>query len=171
METRNCTVCGRAFIPLSANGKYCSGTCADRGQAIRRREWENRTGYREKRRIQAQERRDAIKAAAEADREAAAQQKAEEQARRRSEPQEQETAGSLGRLRQAGRAGGNITPEYWEAFKEYDLEFAAESGQISRTEVNGIPVQAADFGRLVCDSIIGGSPIITRVKHERKPTK
>lgn len=180
METRNCIVCGRAFIPLSANGKYCSVTCADKGQSIRRREWETRSGYREKRRIQAQERRNAIKAAAEADRAESAkkaEQKRNRQNNRRRKAarntllQAAQQGDALARLMLATATGGNKTPEYWNAFAAYDLQRAADFGKESRTEVNGIPVQAEDFGRLVCESIIDGKPIITRVRHERKPAK
>jgi len=164
MEKKICVICGRSFIPGAKNAKYCSGTCADKGQAMRRREWENRTGYREKRRKQAQQRREEIRAAAEADRDARARRMAEERQKNAQEARriDEERTDALGRLMRLKRTGGNITPEYWEAFKEYDLETAAESRKISSTEVNGISVHADDFGRLVCDIIISGVPIICK---------
>ncbi len=139
-----------------------------------RREWERKTGYLEKKKQRNQERRNAEQAEIE---KAAIQKNAADRLKyehRRKEKrasllQAAKKGNALAALMLAGMDGGNTTPEYWDAFAAYDLQEAARNGKISRTEVNGIPVETAHFGRLVCKSIIPGRPIITRVKHERKP--
>ena len=164
-----CVICGKLFTRENGNGKYCSRKCSEIGSKAKRKEWELRTGYREKKRIEAQKRRDATKAAAKADREAAAQQRAEDFNRWKAERKEQHPENELSRLASIAEMNGNSSPEYWEAFKEYDLKYAADSGRISRMEVNGIPVSEPDFGLLVCETIAAGGRIIARARRERKP--
>lgn len=168
MEKRPCLVCGQMFTPITPNAKYCGKTCADIGSKTRRSEWEKRTGYLEKKRIEAQQRRDTIKAAAEAERQAAAQQKLEERERRRAEEREQQPENELSRLLDAAEHG-NRSLSYWQAYRDYDLKYAADNGFISGTEVNGIPTAAEDFAQLVCESIAAGNRIIERVTYERRP--
>ncbi len=174
MEKRQCLVCGQTFTPTTGNGRYCSPTCATIGNAQKRREWEQTSGYLERKRLQAKQRRDAIKAAAEADRAESAK-KAEQKRNRQNNRRRKAARNTLLQAAQQGDAlallhiaatgGGNCTPEYWEAYKQYDLKQAANAGKISQTEVNGISVQSADFGRLVCETIITGQPITTRARH------
>jgi hypothetical protein len=166
MERKRCLVCGQIFTPINGNSKYCSEICLNNGKRIRRKEWETRTGYLEKKRIYAQERRSAIKAAAEAERKIASHRKQPEQPQQRMTLQEHDIPESLLKLIQTAGTGGNITPEHWESFKEYDLQLADASRAISRTEVNGISILFDDFGQLVHDTIVQGHPIIVRVCHD-----
>ena len=142
-----CSVCGREFIPAAANGKYCCRKCAEIGKGARRREWEQKTGYLEKKRIQQQERRKRIKA----------------------EAAERETVNKIViQGYQAPVIRGNTSPEYWEEYKLRELKWAEESEKISKTTVNGIPVQEPLFGVLVCESIKTMGRILTKAEYEKK---
>lgn len=165
MDVRQCLVCGQPFTPITGNGKYCSAICAEMGGRKRRQEWEARTGYLAKKRVYAQERRNAKKVEKAAAKAEATQRRAEERERLRLQREALSLSGAA-EGRPADGAGGNTSVDYWESFKKCDLLFAEQSGKTSRTEVNGIPVQAADFGQLVHDTIVQGHPIIVRVCHD-----
>lgn len=50
-----CHICGKEFETNGGNVKYCSMACKREGQRQCRKEWEARTGYREKQRQAAEE--------------------------------------------------------------------------------------------------------------------
>lgn len=47
MTEKQCLICGKPFI-ASGSAKYCSPDCTKAGELKARKEWEERTGYREK---------------------------------------------------------------------------------------------------------------------------
>ncbi|MBR6165549.1 MAG: hypothetical protein IKQ45_06465 [Clostridia bacterium] len=166
----SCVICGEKFVPSTPNAKYCSPECAETGQNARRREWEQRTGYLEKKRRQAQERRNAIKAAAQAEKDAAARQAAEERQRLGKERievaqnaliQSIERGEPLARM----RVYPPNTLEYWEAYRDYDISYAESIGKRCYTTVNDIYVTDADFPNLMIISIRELGQIREDVRH------
>lgn len=52
IRTLTCTICKNDFETTHPNTKYCSDDCRRIGNANRRKQWEDETGYKEKQRIQ-----------------------------------------------------------------------------------------------------------------------
>lgn len=164
MENRRikCLICGKEFEPKAANAKYCSMACRQKGKYQRRKEWEKSSGYLEKQRQKMQEYRDKEAADKKAEQEAENKRKAanikRQTTRRRNDErakllQAAEMGDAHARMTLAAEESGNTSAEYWEAFKAYDLEYAAEWGKESTTTVNGISVHNPDFGLAVSISI------------------
>ena len=43
---KKCEMCGREFLPLAGNQRFCSLVCSKAAQKIRRSQWEDKnTGY------------------------------------------------------------------------------------------------------------------------------
>lgn len=166
MEKRHCLVCGQPFTPITGNNLYCGPTCAKTGNARKRKEWEARSGYREKKRIEAQQRREAIKAAEQAEREAALQRRLEQLSSDRSEPTKTDP---FSQMLESGK-NGNRSPEYWEAYKAYSLAWAKQFGKIDMSTVNGIPIISENFGQLVSDSIAESGRILVLTEYVKNPS-
>ena len=116
----------------------------------------------EKQRQAMQEYRSRIAAEKKAEKEAAQKEEAkrrkqQEANRRKREKarilQAAEQGDALARMILAARESGNRSPEYWEAYKDYDIEYAAKFGKKSTTTVNGISVHNPEFGLAVSISI------------------
>ena len=157
-----CAICGAEFETRAANAKYCSTSCKLKGKYQRRREWEKSSGYLEKQRQKMQEYRDKAAADQKAEREAAAKKQAANVKRqitrlkndKRSKLlQAAEQGDAFARMEIAAEESGNTKPEYWEAFKDYGLQWAADMDKESITTVNGISIHSPDFGLAVSISI------------------
>lgn len=157
-----CPICGKEFEAKTANAKYCSIACRQKGKYRQRKEWELQSGYLEKQRQAMQEYRNKIAAEKKADQEAKAKQEAKQKKQRENKQHKKEqkrllTAAEKGdplsRLLLAAQESGNKSPEYWEAYKEYDISCAEKIGNKSTTTVNGISVYNPDFGLSVSISI------------------
>ena len=158
-----CVICGKQFEARAANSKYCSIGCRRKGKYQRRKDWEDRSGYREKQRKKMQEYRE--KAAAEAleEREATARQEAadrkQKETQRRNQEREEliqkaEQGDAFSRMMLAAEKAGKTSLEYWDAYKDYEMQSAARLGKISTTSVNGISVHDPDFGLAVSISVV-----------------
>ena len=161
MQT-TCKVCGRLFIATNPNSKYCSGTCRAEGRQRIRKAWEARTGYIEKKRIQARESR--ARAAEELQWISFARGKQRQQ--RFDQDLEEREAEKLSQLRKAAAAGDADArmelatigeeidwPSYWSAYRDSEIEYAKNSGRSGERIVNGIPVSDPDFVEKVLAAI------------------
>lgn len=171
-----CIICGKQFIPTTPNAKYCSRDCAAVGNNANRRNWEQATGYLEKKRKYEQERRNRIKAEAEAEKARAAQIAAERRLQKNAEIEKQHhdalmkaaAAGDhFARMELAVKEHGNMSAEYWDAFAGYELAHAEACGMVSCTIVNGIEVNEPDFGQQVLQTIKEGGKIIVKTGCEK----
>lgn len=158
-----CAICGKKFIAQAPNAKYCSVECQVKGKNARRREWEQKSGYAEKQRAKYKEyremkTREAEKALKEAEKNARINKKRQDtkaKNKRRGKLIEAAEAGDLEamRLLMLGEYG-NASPEYWEAFKIQNLEYAKSMNTESDIKVNNISIQDDNFSLAVSLSII-----------------
>lgn len=166
MITRICPVCGQEFIAKQGNIKYCSDRCRIEGARLARKEWKSRTGYNEAQRERMREYR-AGKAA-----ELAAQKEAVERKQRadRAKALERAAAERQQRLQERAAAGdpharmmlsNRLQAEYWQAYKDYELEYAKEAGKPSNRTVNGISIYDTHFPEEVVRTIQERKIIIT----------
>lgn len=157
-----CPICGKEFEKQKPNAKYCSDPCRQKGRYEHRKAWEERTGYKEKQRVKmqlARNRRALDKKARQGTTESAAVSTAPPVAAKSSQ-EPQETA-SRQRRKRMPTTGGNMTPEYWEAYRARQLEANGEA----LIFVNGISLDDPYFGLSVCTSIEElGQVYIERVK-------
>ena len=147
-KRKTCAVCGKEFDAKSPNTKYCSAICKERGNYLRRKEWEERTGFYEKQRENMKLYRERL-----AEEKAALQAEAKKKAKQlpkldkktqRLKAQLDATAIGL-EFTDAMECYGNTCPEYWEAFKNMTLAYAEAWDRECTTEVNGISVYREDF--------------------------
>lgn len=147
MQNIICAICGREFQIKGGNVKYCSTDCKKVGQRQRRKEWETRTGYREKQRAatadyRAEQARIAEQEVKEADQKRKA---AETKARRKKERKEAAElkakaakGDKMSLLRLALKEGNAL--EYWRLYKEIVLEENERLDMVGRNTVGGIDV-------------------------------
>ena len=168
MRKLTCSICGKEFTTQAGNVKYCSPECREEGKQQRRKEWEDKTDYKEKQRqamqiyrgkITEEERQAAIKI-----KEQQAIERQQEDARRRSEQQallreKAATGDAFSRMRIAEPN----SKEYWEAYKQYEIEYAASWGKESTRTVNDISVHDPCFGSKVVQAIKDLGIIRTRI--------
>lgn len=147
-----CPICGKEFETHGGNVKYCSTDCKREGQRQRRKEWEARTGYKEKQRQAAADHRAEQARQAEQEAKEAARKKksAETKAKRKKERQEAaelaqraENGDRVALLRLAFKNGNTL--EYWRLRKEMILEEDEKTGRISNIIIGGVSVYAGDF--------------------------
>lgn len=158
MTTKTCPICGKEFTIEKGNHKYCSDACRIEGSKRARKEWKDRTGFREKHREEMRKYRAQISAEK-------AQQKAEIEAERRRAMKEKcdkilaekhkrdqellDKGDPWTRMRHS--APGYL--DYWIAFQEYELDCASRSGKPSTVTVNGISVYTDRFPEEALKSI------------------
>ena len=72
----------------------------------------------------------------------------------------------MARLENAVRVGGNRTIEYWEAWRDLELEYVAGLGVESTAEVNSISVYDPDFALKVAitQEELGSTHIYTGIR-------
>lgn len=116
----NCIICGRPFFHPATNKACCSPECEKKHRSQRRKAWEEKTGYQEKKKAERAEAREASRPAPEAP--------------RRSEAK-----------LTPGGAPGNLTAEYWTRWRASDRKYAKAAGRRSGSCVNGINVNDPDF--------------------------
>lgn len=151
MKSKICPICGTEFTPKSNNAKYCSDKCRKTGRKVSRKNWELKTDYREKQKERSAEYRQEKR---EQEQEKEKNQKAKKTAARtKTKKKPAKSKRPVEKMSAALGKGGNTGFEYWNAFKEYDIELAEKAGKASTTEVNGISVYNGDFENLVIESI------------------
>ena len=157
-----CQICGAEFESSAANAKYCSTACRLAGRRRSRKDWEEKSGYKEKQRKKMQEYReqaakDAAAAEAAAEKRAATNKKRQATRRRNDETakllQAIERGDPLARCTLALKEYGIRSAEYWEAYKAYILNFTDAWNAESAASVNGIPINNPLFGLSVSMSI------------------
>ena len=148
MFRKKCEICGKQFDGKVPNAKYCSDACRDRGAALRREEWEERTGYRDKKREEMQQRR--LEAA--------------ERSRPKVKSRDAIHAEYMEKLRTDAAAGSHYARAtlarmngdrrgFWRAYRDEEIAWSATFGKKSRRLVNGISVHDPDFVDAVIASI------------------
>lgn len=169
MIKKICPICGQEFTAKNNNIRYCSSKCAAEGARLARKAWERRTGYKEAQR----ERMRAYRAGQSIEK--AAQKAAEERRQRkeRAKRLKQLAAERQQRLQERAAAGepharmmlsNRLQTEYWQAFKDYELQLAEAAGEPSRRTVNGISIYTDQFETEVIRSIKERNIIITELK-------
>ena len=142
-----CVICGNQFVRTGGNTKYCSDDCKKAGQKKRRQEWEKRTGYKEKQRQAANERRiEAARIAEQEEKERNRKKKSAETKARRKKEREQ-----LAKYKKAAEQGDKVAMmnlarreddfhTYWRLYKELILEENEKFNRIGFHTVGGIDV-------------------------------
>lgn len=142
-----CAICGKEFEVKGGNVKYCGMDCKREGQRRRRKEWEVRTGYREKQRqaasdYRAERYRIAEQEAKEANRKKKA---AETKARRKKERQinaileaRASNGDKVALMRMALKQKNTL--EYWRIYKEFIIEENERLNMVGKNTVGGIDV-------------------------------
>lgn len=145
-----CPVCGKKFIAEHGNTAYCSESCRIEGATIARKDWEQRTGYKTIRRDRMRAYRAGKAAEKKAIQEATDRKRKEELAAEHEKRKKEQ----LKRLKDEAAAGdpqarmrlsNRLQAEYWEAFRDYELQYAEEAGTPSTRTVNGISVHDTHF--------------------------
>lgn len=161
-----CIICGKEFTTNRTNVKYCSDECRNKGRESKRKEWEKKTGYTLKQCEKMREKREHIK------HEKALQEKKIEKAKEKQKEinekrnrtrllndkicllsESYNQGNPLDGMILAKMLYGNKNPEYWEAFKRYEMQQADIMGVECTTNVNGISVTDKNFPLSVCISI------------------
>ena len=166
MDNKKCLVCGKEFTPSKPNAKWCSAACRKVGQRQTRKVWEHRTGYSEKKKLEARERR-AMAAAVRLEKETEAREVVEERFRIHAEQMREKlerkaAAGDPASVMMIEKENG-YTSEYWKAYQKREIEFSELSGRTSTRTVNGISVYEDDFPDRVLESIKETGHIISEV--------
>lgn len=147
MQRLKCAICGSEFEVLRGNAKYCSEKCRKEGQRMRRQEWENRTGYKEKQRQAAVEHRaELVRIAEQEEKEANRKRKAAETKARRKKERKQTAdlkakaaeGDKLARMKLALKQGNAL--EYWRLYKEIYMEENERLNMIGKNTVGGIDI-------------------------------
>ena len=140
-----CPIYGKSFTAYRVLNRYCSEECR---QNARREQDRNR---KKELRAQRSEQRNAERK--EADRKRAEQ----IEARNRQAKEDFENRCKEGDLSalliREKAAGGNCSLKYWELFAKAEIQAAEDSGEVSRTIINGISVYEDDFAEHVVQSI------------------
>lgn len=152
---KKCLICGKDF-EARTNKLYCSAACQKKGNAQTRKAWEAKTGYNEKRRSQASER----KRIEEAKLQEGYEQRSLDRERRHEEIRKANRQALLDRaskgepsaLMQLARENGDHFT-YWHNYKLDAITASESEGRFSTQEVNGISVYDPDFEELVISSI------------------
>lgn len=147
-----CSICGKEFEARGGNVKYCSIECRKEGQRRSRKEWEDRTGYKEKQRQAAANHRAEQARKAEQEAKEASRKKKATETKAKRKKRRQEAAALTQRAESGERAAllrlalenGNVV-EYWRLRKEQVMEDDEKTGRISNNLVGGISVYAGDF--------------------------
>ena len=140
-----CGICNKEFETIYTNKKYCSKECSRKAirEADRLRKHKEREIVRKKQTAEEVERRRLKKAESE--------KRTEEIARERKAVLEKglKEGDPFARMRIAEPN----SKEYWEAYKQYEIEYAASWGRESTRTVNDISVHDPCFGRKVVEAI------------------
>lgn len=157
-----CTICGKEFETLSGRANYCGSDCKRIGQRQRRKEWEARTGYRDKQRKAAADlRAEQAKAVElEAKKSERKRRAAENRIKRKKERQESKE------LQERAERGDKIAlmwlalrqrniMEYWRIRKEIVLDEDERLGTTGKNTVGGIDVYDDAFEYKIMEMLQG----------------
>lgn len=145
MAKLKCAICGQEFESSSGNSKYCSMDCRQAGRYRKRKEWEERTDYKEKQRIavaeyRAEQEKKAEKEAKAADRRRKCAETRARHKREREEIEELEKKAKKGdrlaKLRLAMYKGDIL--EYWKQYRDIIIEEDERLGKVSKATIGGI---------------------------------
>lgn len=144
-----CAICNKEFEKQGGNVKYCSAGCKREGQRQRRKEWEVRTGYKEKQRQAAIHHR-AKQVEQEAKEAARKKKSAETKAKRKNERnavaelEKKAADGNKWALARLALKKGKVL-EYWRLRKELVQEEDEKAMLVSNVIVGGLSVYEDDF--------------------------
>lgn len=167
--TKTCPECGKVFQAEHFSVIYCSPECREHGSRARREAWKEQTHYNERRREKDRVRREQkkkleaeqIRKRKEADK-AGQILKAADRTRRLKDKAENGDLHSLMCLEL--EKGGNLTVEYWRAYKAAMIHDSERRGIECKISVNGVYIHDPDFAEEVIESIrMPGAAIYTRV--------
>lgn len=170
-----CQICGKKFETDAPNTKYCSPECRDKGAHLRRKEWERTSGYLDRQREKMQLYRENMTIEEKASREVAEKREAENRKRREARNRKKrqaelekaaEQGEPMARLEKAVRVGGNRTVEYWRAWRDLEIEYAAGLGAKSTSTVNLISVYDPDFALkvIITQEELGSTHVYTGIQ-------
>lgn len=147
-----CAICSKEFETQGGNVKYCSTNCKREGQRQRRKEWEVRTGYKEKQRQaaiyhRAEQARQVEEEAKEATRKKkSAETKAKRKKKRNAvaELEKKAAEGNKWALARLALKEGKVL-EYWCLRKELVQEEDEKARLVSNVIVGGLSVYEDNF--------------------------
>lgn len=151
---KKCPICGKKFRPKTANAKYCSTECAVKGNYIKRKEWEKNSGYNERKRQQMRDYRAGIYEAERVEREAE-RKKTEEDRKQKETELRKKAEAELKKKAKAGDPSARMqlydqyTTDYWDAYRDYQYQWAEQFDFAPVGEVSGIPLYDPDFSEKV----------------------
>lgn len=155
-----CPICNKEFKTGNANTKYCSAVCKEQGRIEYRKQWELDNNYKESQRIrmrkarerQAEELRSARLSLTEEQKrisiEGLNERLSKATERRKADA---ENGVTFSALVLALLEHGNASPEYWELFKQYELEQTKNTP--CNVAINGISIHNADFPLLASTTV------------------
>ena len=167
-----CKTCGKLFITANSNGKYCSVACREEGRRKTRKEWEERTNYLEKKRLQAQAYREELAENRRRANIASANRRnaeymaraADLEAKARADLEVAAAAGDYDAQMELAISGEVIDwRAYWKAYKAAEIAYAKEWNRDSTRTVNGVSVYEEHFEDKVMDAIQKQGRIVTTV--------
>jgi len=158
IRTVICEICEKPFETSARNAKYCSDECRDEGARLKREKWEEETNYNERQRRRMAEQR---KAEQEAIRRVSTEAHRKKRKRQEQEADKRKEE-RLNALKQRAEQGDNLalmhlaepnSYEYWEAFRDYELEIMAEYEKPIVRYVNDVSIFDDNFSEKVVSSI------------------
>lgn len=155
---KKCKYCGREFDPKGTSRVYCCPECQRQGAYEMRRQWVERTGFREKDAQRHRERNAAALAARNQEDEAKRQKLLEEQNRKAAELEADfekkcQEGDPYSLMLKALQNGGNCTVEYWRAYQNYICSLTYLTEQHKDILVDRKSVYDADFPEEVVKTI------------------
>src|SRR5699024_1297161 len=158
IRTLICDICEKPFETDARNAKYCSDECRDEGARLKREKWAKETNYNERQRRRMAEQR---KAEQEAIRRVSTEKHRKKRKRQEQEADKRKEE-RLNALKQRAEQGDNLalmhlaepnSYEYWEAFRDYELEIMAEYEKPIVRYVNDVSIFDDNFSEKVVSSI------------------
>lgn len=154
----NCVVCNQSYETNFPNKKYCSDICAKRGRINKRKQWEKDTNYNEKQRLDKLVKRQQEKEVRTAEETERLRLKKEEIDHKNAERIKNEKV----ELEEKAKNGDPIarmnlakpnSKEYWEAYKQSEIDYYNKWNTKSISVINEISVFDDDFVAKVLESI------------------
>lgn len=154
----NCTVCNQSYETIFPNKKYCSDICAKRGRIDKRKQWEKDTNYNEKQRLDKLVKRQQEKEVRTAEETERLRLKKEEidhknAERIKNEKVELEIKAKNGDPEARMNLAKPNSKEYWEAYRESEIDYYNKWNTKSISVINEISVFDDDFVEKVLESI------------------
>lgn len=158
IRTLICTVCNQSFEAKHSNNKYCSDECRNQGRKNRRKNWETETNYNEKQRINKMVQRQQKKELQTTeDLERIRLKNAE--IKQRTDKRNEQRTNELKKKAKNGDPAARMrlakpnSKEYWEAFRQYEIDQSKSFKNRTIRKVNDVSIFDEDFAEKVIKSI------------------